>query len=49
VYKVKQFLSTLIQFGTEISPETGDRVQDLVLNLVVRINFSIIPILLMIM
>ena len=33
--KVKQFLSTLIQFGSEISQETGDKVQDLVINLVV--------------
>ena len=32
---MKQFLSTLIQFGTEISQETGDKVQELVINLVV--------------
>ena len=33
--KVKRFLCTLIQFGTEISAETGEKVKELVFNLVV--------------
>ncbi|KAG8302411.1 hypothetical protein J6590_033007 [Homalodisca vitripennis] len=32
--KIKRFLSTLVQFGQDISPETGERVKALVLNLV---------------
>ncbi|XP_054290290.1 protein CBFA2T1-like [Macrosteles quadrilineatus] len=32
--KVKRFLSTLVQFGQDISPDTGERVKSLVLNLV---------------
>ena len=35
IYKVKRFLSTLVQFGTDISPDTGDRVKELIFNLVV--------------
>ena len=35
IYKVKRFLCTLIQFGTEISAETGEKVKELVFNLVV--------------
>ena len=38
VYKVKRFLSTLIKFGTNISPQVGEKVKDLVFNLVVSIN-----------
>lgn len=33
--KIKRFLSTLVQFGQDISPETGERVKSLVINLVV--------------
>lgn len=33
--KVKRFLSTLVQFGNDISPDIGDKVKSLVLNLVV--------------
>ena len=36
IYKVKRFLSTLVQFGNDISSETGDRVKELIFNLVVR-------------
>ena len=32
---MKRFLCTLIQFGTEISAETGEKVKELVFNLVV--------------
>ncbi|KAI4467166.1 mtg8 eto eight twenty one protein [Holotrichia oblita] len=32
--KVKRFLSTLVQFGNDISPDIGERVRSLVLNLV---------------
>ena len=35
--KVKRFLCTLIQFGTEISAETGEKVKELVFNLVVSL------------
>ena len=35
IYKVKRFLSTLIQFGSDISTETGEKVKELVFNLVV--------------
>ena len=35
IYKVKRFLSTLVQFGNDISSETGDRVKELIFNLVV--------------
>lgn len=34
--KVKRFLSTLVQFGNDISTDIGERVRSLVLNLVVR-------------
>ena len=35
VYKVKRFLSTLIKFGADISSQVGEKVKDLVFNLVV--------------
>jgi runt-related transcription factor 1 len=35
--KLKRFLTTLQQFGSDISPEIGERVRGLVLNLVVSI------------
>ncbi|KAL1115518.1 hypothetical protein AAG570_007547 [Ranatra chinensis] len=35
VIKVKRLLSTLVQYGHELAPETGDRVRSLVLSLVV--------------
>ena len=38
IYKVKRFLSTLVQFGNDISSETGDRVKELIFNLVVSIK-----------
>jgi runt-related transcription factor 1 len=38
IYKVKRFLFTLIQFGCDISPETGDRVKELVFSLVVGVD-----------
>lgn len=34
VYKVKRFLSTLIKFGADISSQVGEKVKDLVFNLV---------------
>jgi hypothetical protein len=34
---MKRFLSTLVQFGNDIAPDTGDRVRALVFSLVVRI------------
>lgn len=34
--KMKRFLSTLVQFGNDIAPDTGDRVRALVFSLVVR-------------
>jgi hypothetical protein len=34
--KVKRFLTTLIQFACDISPEIGDQVKYKMLNLVVR-------------
>lgn len=34
--KLKRFLTTLQQFGNDISPEIGERVRTLVLGLVVR-------------
>ena len=39
--KLKRFLTTLIQFGTDISPEIGERVRSLVLALVVTIEYFI--------
>ena len=39
VYKIKKFLSTLIKFGLDISPQVGDKVRDMVLNLVVSIHY----------
>ena len=36
--KLKRFLTTLQQFGSDISPEIGERVRGLVMNLVVCIN-----------
>ena len=41
IYKVKRFLSTLVQFGNDISSETGDRVKELIFNLVVRTKLSL--------
>ena len=35
IYKVKRFLFTLVQFGSDISADTGDKVKELVFNLVV--------------
>ena len=35
--KLKRFLTTLQQFGSDISPEIGERVRGLVMNLVVSI------------
>lgn len=35
--KLKRFLTTLQQFGSDISPEIGERVRSLVLGLVVSI------------
>lgn len=35
--KLKRFLTTLQQFGNDISPEIGERVRTLVLGLVVRL------------
>lgn len=35
--KLKRFLTTLMQFGSDISPEIGERVRGLVMNLVVCI------------
>ena len=35
VYKLKRFLSTLIKFGTDISGPVGDKVRDMIFNLVV--------------
>jgi runt-related transcription factor 1 len=40
VYKIKKFLSTLIKFGLDISPQVGEKVRDMVLNLVVSFYFS---------
>ena len=37
--KLKRFLTTLQQFGSDISPEIGERVRGLVMNLVVRKQF----------
>ena len=37
--KLKRFLTTLQQFGSDISPEIGERVRGLVLNLVVSILY----------
>lgn len=37
--KLKRFLTTLQQFGSDISPEIGERVRTLVLALVVSENF----------
>ena len=44
IYKVKRFLSTLVQFGNDISSETGDRVKELIFNLVVRTKPSYVTI-----
>jgi len=38
--KLKRFLTTLQQFGNDISPEIGERVRSLVLGLVVCCDFS---------
>ena len=38
--KLKRFLTTLQQFAVDISPETGDRVRHLVLNLVVSFHLN---------
>lgn len=35
ILKIKRFLGTLLHFGCEISPDVGDRVRNLVFNLVV--------------
>ena len=42
--KLKRFLTTLQQFGSDISPEIGERVRGLVLNLVVSsiAHFSVV-------
>ena len=40
--KLKRFLTTLQQFGSDISPEIGERVRGLVMNLVVCVKFSFI-------
>ena len=40
--KLKRFLTTLQQFASDISPEIGDRVRSLVLNLVVCIYLNLI-------
>ena len=42
IYKVKRFLSTLVQFGTDISPDTGDRVKELIFNLVVSFHYILL-------
>jgi hypothetical protein len=39
--KLKRFLTTLQQFGSDISPEIGERVRGLVLNLVVCDTISL--------
>ncbi len=39
VYKLKRFLSTLIKFGTDISGPVGDKVRDMIFNLVVSLYF----------
>lgn len=39
--KLKRFLTTLQQFGSDISPEIGERVRGLVMNLVVCVNWFI--------
>jgi hypothetical protein len=42
--KMRRFLTTIVQFGADVSPETGDRVRSLVLALVVsiiRLTFSL--------
>lgn len=39
--KLKRFLTTLQQFGSDISPEIGERVRGLVMNLVVS-SFSVV-------
>lgn len=40
--KLKRFLTTLMQFGSDISPEIGERVRGLVMNLVVCTKAHII-------
>lgn len=42
--KVKRFLGTLVQFGSDISPDIGDRVRSLVLNLVVSADSTLMKI-----
>lgn len=37
ILKIKRFLGTLLHFGCEISPDVGDRVRNLVFNLVVSL------------
>ena len=39
VYKLKRFLSTLIKFGTDISGPVGDKVRDMIFNLVVSLSY----------
>jgi hypothetical protein len=39
--KLKRFLTTLQQFASDISPEIGDRVRNLVLSLVVCISLNV--------
>ena len=40
--KLKRFLTTLQQFGSDISPEIGERVRALIVSLVVRTPFCFI-------
>jgi hypothetical protein len=40
--KLKRFLTTLQQFACDISQEIGDRVRNLILNLIVNINHQIL-------
>lgn len=35
VFKLKRFLGTLIKFGTDISAQVGEKVREMVFNLVV--------------
>ena len=40
--KLKRFLTTLQQFGSDISPEIGERVRGLVMGLVVSLQFVLL-------
>lgn len=43
--KMRRFLTTIVQFGADVSAETGDRVRTLVLALVVSyflINYNVL-------